>query len=233
MPRRVPRLLLLGLFALAIILLGLAASNGIGPSAIVVEPRAQQAPPSRVQVTPMPVDAGADQEIGTETEPNNTRLLGWLALGVLAAVAAGLAWWLWRRLSRGLQPALAPESVAEPVEPMELDTEQVARELRRSLDELAASSDLHGTVVDCWRRLEELAAGSGAVREDWQTTSEYVVEVMGATPADPHDVQELAAIYRRACYSSHPPTAAEQAAAVGCLTRLAETLEGARGVRTT
>ena len=88
-------------------------------------------------------------------------VLGYLVLALGVALLAWLAWWLGRRLVRGKRVAAAVASSAEPAEVV-VDAGQVAAQLRTSLDELATSRDLHGAVVACWRRLEELAARSGA-----------------------------------------------------------------------
>lgn len=224
MHRRLPAPAVLALAGVGLLWVGVASGNGIGPVAQPGTPRLPELrPPTHVPSQP-PVDAGMPNAAPPTPDGTGHPVLGYLVLALGVALLAWLAWWLGRRLVRGKRVAAAVASSAEPAEVV-VDAGQVAAQLRTSLDELATSRHLHGAVVACWRRLEELAARSGAERQPWQSTSEYVLDVMGATPAAPQDLQELAGLYRTAVYSTHQPDDADRERAVSCLTRLAERLE--------
>jgi hypothetical protein len=58
-------------------------------------------------------------------------------------------------------------------------------------------------IVACWQRLEHDAADTGFERYASETSAEYVERVVASTSIDPGPIDDLAALYREARFSSH------------------------------
>ena len=61
-------------------------------------------------------------------------------------------------------------------------------------------------IVACWRRFEQQAVRAGLLRRPWQTSSEFVLDVLDQVGADEGAVLHLAALFREARFSDHPIT---------------------------
>lgn len=216
--------------ALGALWLGVAAANGTGPfghagttriPAFRLPERTPPPPPSNSISMPPIQTRDHDPEQGPAWLWNIVRLL------FMAAVLYGV-YRLVSRLIRDFRLEKPPTTTAESVDDdqPEVDVQQVAEELRSSLEGLRAGGDFAGTIVACWRRLEDLAAESGAARRPWQSTQEFCLEVLQRTPVERADLEQLADIYRRACYSSAAPGETERREAEDCLQRLSAALEG-------
>lgn len=221
--------LLPALAALAL-LLGAAATEGVGslghpspphlPSMMGGGLQAQtpSASPTPSQAPSMPPQTGGGLDLTWLVE-----LVKWGLIAAAFCFAVVVAVRIVRNFSVDVAEE-ADDGVAGE-DQASVDTRQMALHLRSTLDELTTTSDFSGAVIACWRRLEDLAGESGAVREPWQSTTEFSLEVLRRTPANADDLAELASIYQRACYASTQPGEAERARAVDCLQRLTETLE--------
>jgi hypothetical protein len=222
----------LGAAALLLVLVTWASS--IGPDRVVSGGHVERIRPDEPSVTPTseapvpdPVERARQEERG---EPP-----GWLvALGyaVRAATVAVLAWlalrgvgWLrrrWRERSR--RPRGAPEEVEFEV----LGTpEQVAELLEEGAAEqraLLLEGEPRNAVVACWHRFEVVAGRAGVARQPWQTTGEFVLEVLELVGADRGAVARLADLYREARFSDHLVGEDDRRAAVAALDAVHDSL---------
>lgn len=76
----------------------------------------------------------------------------------------------------------------------------------RALDEDVPPGD---AVIGAWVAVETAAARTGVVRDRAQTASEFTVDVLDATRADPAATRDLLALYLAARFGAHPVTAAD------------------------
>ncbi|MET0789844.1 MAG: DUF4129 domain-containing protein [Cellulomonas sp.] len=79
-------------------------------------------------------------------------------------------------------------------------------------------------VIAAWVALEASAERSGLVRSRAQTATEFTVEVLDATRADPDATRALLQLYLAARYSEHVLTASDVAAARSSLAAIADDL---------
>ncbi|MET1006677.1 MAG: DUF4129 domain-containing protein [Propionibacteriaceae bacterium] len=173
--------------------------------------------------TPPPMPSWANTPITSNSNPAN---LSWvvptlIALAVLAALV--LLWWLRRRyLASGVERRGAREvgeTVLLPVQPELPVLRRGAEAAQRSLDEIR---DPNNAIVAAWLALEEAAASSGVQRKPAETPSEFTVDVLGSTDANPEATQELLTLYHRARFSSAGVTRADVYRAGDCLAVLAD-----------
>ena len=79
-------------------------------------------------------------------------------------------------------------------------------------------------VIAAWVALEASAERSGIVRDRAQTATEFTLEVLDATSADPQATRALLELYLAARYSEHRLTAQDVATARASLAAIAEDL---------
>ncbi|MFT3888649.1 MAG: DUF4129 domain-containing protein [Arachnia sp.] len=146
-----------------------------------------------------------------------------LAVAAVAALIAWLAVVFFRALRKpGLDRAAAAAGTA--VEIPEIDEEEVALSLQETLARLRSGMPVDDAVVECWRRLEAIAADSGIVRAPTQTSEEFTVAILAHAVVDDASLSQLAALYRRAMFSAQVLTDADRDVAIGCVERLAAQL---------
>lgn len=75
-------------------------------------------------------------------------------------------------------------------------------------------------IVACWMQLERDAAAAGLPRLPFETATEYVERVIGASSVDPAPIGELAALYREARFSQHELHDGHRARALAALARV-------------
>ncbi|HLF28693.1 MAG TPA: DUF4129 domain-containing protein [Anaerolineae bacterium] len=123
----------------------------------------------------------------------------------LIALAAGVAWLLWRR--------------AHPPAPL---FEQVAHEAQQALTELRAGGDVKDVVLRCYLEMSlAINAQRGVRRQPGMTPREFERRLAGiGFPPDP--VQRLTRLFERARYGSKVAGAREQNEAIACLTAIVE-----------
>ena len=136
-----------------------------------------------------------------------------LALGALALLLR----WLWERWELRRRPPPPPPAVDFDVvgAPARV-AEALARDAGAQRAALLGGSVRNG-IVECWRRFEERAGAVGVVREEWETSSEFVLRVLDLADADSRPVARLAALYREARFSDHPLGEVERAEALAAL----------------
>lgn len=223
--------LVIGGAALALILTFLLANAsrpplienvGAPPVLVSMEPLEPEAP----TLEPMPT-------IEPELLPTGVDLPNWLPEAITALVVAvvlGLvAWFIIRLLQARViaNRATAAEPSGEGVEIEDLDEEQLAETVEEAMRSLRHGVAVEGAVVECWRRLEQLAADTGIRRRAAQTSQEFTVEVLSRTDADPQHLGRLGDLYRQAVFSTHTLTDDDRERAIASLESLSSQLRGA------
>ena len=153
--------------------------------------------------------------------------LVWVGLGLGVLAAAAVLWWLWRRYwgsdVRRAQAHAIGATVVLPATPEVPVLQQGVVAAQRYLDEIADPTD---AIVAAWLALEAAASASGVVREPAETPTEFTVDVLAATSADPGATRDLLALYHRARFSAAGVTRADVLAAGTCLAVLAASWDG-------
>lgn len=179
--------------------------------------------------TPRPLAPPPASGLPTAPVSNSTNL-GWLApvgIAVLVLLAAALVWWLWRRFRgsrvEGRQAGQPGDVVVLAAEPEVPVLRRGVAAAQRSLDEIGEPND---AIVAAWLALEEAAASSGVRRQPAETPSEFTVDVLRATAADPRATRDLLALYHRARFSAAGVSSTDVRAASHCLAVLAASWSG-------
>lgn len=213
---------------IAMVLLTLTASSG----------------PVRIWITPTqvrgPTNDGSDPVVIGPTNPvasDRIAIPSWMMtllviLGVLLIVLAVTALasvrvvsalpsfrWRWSRRWGGGKIAPLPE-----VHERELTVDVEAA--RAALSE----GNPRNAIVACWMQLERDAAKVGLPRMAAETPAEYVERVVVASSVDPAPINELAALYREARFSSHRLGNDDRARAFDALHRVATSLKSKQEV---
>lgn len=191
-------------------------------------------------VTPRPL--APPPASGLPTPRSHSTDVGWLApvgVGVLVLLAAALVWWLWRRFRssrvEGRRAGQPGDVVVLAVEPEVPVLRRGVAAAQRSLDEIGDPND---AIVAAWMALEGAAASSGVRRQPAETPTEFTVDVLRATAADPKATRDLLALYHRARFSAAGVSSTDVRAASHCLAVLAASWSGltedavSRAVRT-
>lgn len=212
----------------ALTVLALAATSG-APSLITEVARpgelAFPLPSQRPPAATLAAQSGLPLPTGT---PRSGLQLGPWAVRVLliAAVLAVAA--ITVLAVRAFRARRLPEAAeASATGPLADVVEQDVREaLGLSLAGLRHGDDAGETILQCWRRLEEVAARHGAARRASQTAEEYTLALLRRTALDPADLRALADLYRAALFAEVPPGEDGRRRAVDLLERLLATLDG-------
>ncbi len=102
----------------------------------------------------------------------------------------------------------------------EIDDEELEETVAATVASLRRGIPVDGAVIECWRRLERVAADSGIVRSPTQTSQEFTVEVLGHAVVDAGALQDLAELYRQALFSTHQLTDVHRDRAITALEAL-------------
>lgn len=153
-----------------------------------------------------------------------------LLLAFLVALALRAVLPLLRALIRRQRRRPAPMLPGSEVDP---ETGGYASTLRRRVDEAAATllADQRGggdPVIACWLALEDAAAESGTVRQQWQTPSEFTAALLVSEHADADACARLLRLYQRARFGHEALTGADTAAAADALAAIAHSLDEQR-----
>ncbi|MDO5735788.1 MAG: DUF4129 domain-containing protein [Propionibacteriaceae bacterium] len=188
--------------------------------ALTAEPESQSsltAAPSQSPMLPVP-----EQEPLTIPDwvDDVVRIL--VAVAVFALVAVFLL-----RLSRALdrtnrRRAAGPSG--NQVDIPAIDDEELEATVAATVASLRQGIPVDGAVIECWRRLERLAAASGIVRRPTQTSQEFTVGVLGHAVVDPAALEDLAELYRQALFSTHQLTDVHRGRAIDALEALSAQL---------
>lgn len=226
-PRRLMLALVVG--ALALILGALASTSTFGevarpapvPTVEVPSREPLSETPSESTPTPLPAPRPRGQLI-----PDWLReLLRTLGILVLAAAALAFLFAVLKRLpSASIHRAAQGD---EGVEIADVDEAQVLESVEQTLDRLRSGVAVDDAIVECWRRLERLAAQAGVSRHPSQTSEEFTLAVLGATSADASALKDLGELYRTCVYSDHVLAEDARERAVIDLERLRESLVAA------
>jgi hypothetical protein len=186
----------------------------------LVEPSRPAAPadPDAVAPPPAAVEPGRD--------------LGWVRRALTIAVVAALLFMLVRWALRLRLPVRPP--APEPAGPSthvaaprtDPDPEVLHRGARAAEERLRAAVAPDDAVIAAWVALEEAAALSGVVRERSATATEFTLQVLDRTPADPAAARTLLALYLRARFDDRPLGAGDVGTAATAARELVATLQG-------
>lgn len=134
-----------------------------------------------------------------------------LVVAIVRLIQAQLA--IRRRQAR--TPDIRFTEVTEGVDEM-----QLAESFAEALAALRGGVDVDAAILECWRRMEALAADTGIRRSRTQTPTEFTVDVLANSAADPVALETLADLYRRAAFSAHHLGDADRDDAVAALDAL-------------
>ena len=215
----------LGAAGLLLVLVTWAAS--IGPDRVVsgghVE-RIRPDEPSSTTISPDPKDPIEEARDQKRGDPP-----GWLGAiaFVLEVLTVGVVLFLVGRLLRKLRRAWLARTRRrrQKLETVEFEvlgsaarvTEAIAEGAEEQRSLLAVDGEPRNAIVECWHRFEQQAERAGLERRPWQTTSEFVLDLLDLVGADRGAVTRLADLYREARFSSHPMTDAHRRRALESL----------------
>jgi hypothetical protein len=175
-------------------------------------------------------DATVDTLPGADQPPARWRLPAWVGSLVRLAFVAVVGSFVvaaWRRRPRwsgGALVAVAPAGVGPTVE--------VGHHLAVDADAQRAvllEGAPRNAITACWLRLEDVVAATGLRRGVADTSTEFVRKVLAASTADADAINELAALFREARFSTHPMGERERMAALAALERVHRSLGGGSG----
>lgn len=153
---------------------------------------------------------------------------------VLAATLLGLVVWSLARLARSGRWAWGRRTPGEEAEPgdalrgtaVDPDVAVLRAGLRAAQEQLAVPGRPVDAVIAAWLALERAAGRCGVAREPSSTPTEFTVDVLDRTAADPVATRALLEVYLRARFGTDPVTAHDVDAATDALTVLVRTLDG-------
>lgn len=129
---------------------------------------------------------------------------------------------------RPLERRTADAPTGEAVEVADVDEEELAETLSEAVTQLRRGIAVESAIVECWLRLEALAADSGITRRPSQTSEEFTVEVLSRTRVDEGALASLGSLYRQALFSTHTLTDADRDRAIDSLLAVGEQLKVTR-----
>jgi len=198
---------------------GVLAGDGPHPHRASVTHSVRPSPSASPTATPTPrheQQSHAAEVIGGLL----TALAAIFAVVVVAGLIAGamlLARELWQRwVERQRPPPPPPEIAFDVVETPRRVTEAIVRDSQQQRVLLLEGTPRNG-IVECWHRFEEQAAGTGVVRDEWETSAEFTLRVLDLVDADSAAVTRLAGLYREARFSDHPLDESHRSAALEAL----------------
>ncbi|MHA6523913.1 DUF4129 domain-containing protein [Tessaracoccus sp. G1721] len=209
----------------ALVVLVLVALGAVSPRPAAVEiiprpaptatPPPASPPPFTLGPPPSPLFPMPDGEplVLPEWADDVVQLLA--AAAVLALIVAFLV-----RLNAELvrtDRRHAADPTGREAEIPEIDDEELAEALTETVESLRQGVPVSGAIVECWRRLERVAASSGIWRKPTQTSHEFTAEVLGHAVVDADAISELAELYRQAMFSTHRLTDAHRDRAIAAL----------------
>jgi hypothetical protein len=100
------------------------------------------------------------------------------------------------------------------------DPEPLVTEIRKDADlqfDLLLGGEPRNAIVACWDRFEEQAERVGASRQQWETSSEFILRLLDLVSADSGAVGRLERLYHEARFSEHDIDESRREAAVEAL----------------
>jgi hypothetical protein len=216
----------LGAAGLLLVLVTWAAS--IGPDRVASGGRVERIRPDEPTAATEPADGAVDPaERARRAErgepPGWVGAVAFVLEALTVVVVAFLVWRLLRRL-RGSWRRRTRRRRAPPVE-VDFEVLGTPAHVSQVIEadapgqraSLAEEGEPRNAIVACWHRFEQQAVRGGVERRPWQTTAEFVLEVLDLVAADRGAVARLADLYREARFSDHPMTGAHRHAALDAL----------------
>ena len=206
----------------ALVMVALVIAASTGPADLLSRPRASLAPD--VPTTGLtPTLTALPQESVTPEGAKGWDPDGLLAvlvqvvvvlvvIGILLLFALAL-----RDLLRRVAPTLTSE--AEPGFRTPAVPPAILAGADSGLDALGQGSP-RNAVVAAWVALEQSAAGAGLPRHVAETSTEYVGRVLAVWDVDARSLDDLAALFREARFSTHPLTEPHRERAIAALTTI-------------
>jgi hypothetical protein len=222
----------LGAAGLLLVLVTWAAS--IGPDRVITEgqvERVESPEPSTTLTSPVGTDRGPD-----DADQSPVDAPGWLGTVafLLEVLTIGVVLFLVGRLLGKLRQLWLARTrwKREPIEDVPFEVlgsagrlgDAIGQDAADQRAELAEVGEPRNAIVACWHRFEQQAVRAGAVRRPWQTTAEFVLEVLDLVGADRGAVAALADLYREARFSDHPMTEQHRRSALGALDTIHDSL---------
>lgn len=199
----------------------------IGPERVASGGHLTGAEPQTPSVTPVvgpEKDPLAEERQERRSDPPAwLGAIAWAAELLTLAVAAFLVLRLLRRLRRVWRAR--PSRRAPPAPEVDFDvlgsaahvSEAMVADAEAQRGALLAAAEPRNAIVECWHRFEQQAVRAGLARRPWQTTAEFVLEVLDHVGADRGAVARLADLYREARFSDHVMNDAHRGAALEAL----------------
>lgn len=206
--RRPSAVLLVGAFVVVAVL----GSALAGPFRLLRRNPIPDASPATPTATPTSTGSPIEVQQPLDTEYVPVELQRWvylvilLVLGLLLAVVLGLLVRWIRRLIAQRAPSdvdAADPDVELAGDVQDSGTPAMREGVRRAAQVLEEEVPPGDAVIAAWVALEASAERSGLVRDRAQTATEFTVEVLDATPADPGATRVLLELYLAARYSEH------------------------------
>ncbi|GEK21972.1 DUF4129 domain-containing protein [Cellulomonas xylanilytica] len=205
--RRPGGVLLVGAFVVVAVI----GSALAGPFRLVRRSEAEATFQARTPTsTSMPTAEAVDQVLQADSVPVEVQrwvyLVVLVVLGLLLAVGLGLlVRWVRRMLDRRETDDVdaADPDVALEGDVLDGATPALREGVRRASQVLEDDVPPGDAVIAAWVALEASAERTGLVRDRAQTATEFTVEVLGTTRADPGATRALLELYLAARYSEH------------------------------
>lgn len=207
----------------AVVGLLLVALGSTSPRPSIVE--MQRGPTASVPVLPPPTASEilpSVEGLPPMPEVAPISLPTWLpdllrAVVIIVIIAAVI--WLIHRISQAMTKAdfKQAKEATEGVELAEINEEEIADAVDQTVASLRRGIAVEGAIIECWRRLEEVAADTGIARRPAQTSQEFTVEVLGNSTVDAAAIENLAELYRQAMFSTHELTDDDRERAIDAL----------------
>lgn len=179
-------------------------------------------------ITLPPTQATSPPEPPLDLPLPDLRWLGYVAAGFVVAALVGLLLRYLAYRRRPFEPDPAEQdrliAIGEVEQVPELPVLQ--RGVQAAQRHLAQIREPGDAIIAAWLALEDAAAGSGVRRRPAETPTEFTVDVLGRTTADPVATDRLLHLYHRARFSTSPVRPEDAAAASECLADLARSWSG-------
>lgn len=178
----------------------------------------------------MPVQTELPIDLDGEGMPEPIQIPDWvgeLVRAIAIAVVVALLAWLVAKVVRALRaPDMdkAAAAAGTAVEIPDIDEEEVTLSFEEALARLRSGVAVDDAVVECWRRLEQIASDSGVSRGPSETSEEFTTRILAHTSVDSAALERLASLYRQALFSTHVLTDADRDRAIDCIGQLAAQL---------
>ncbi len=209
--------------------LGLASLSGIGTLVSDEPVTSPWGPMTFGTLRPQPTFASSGQFGEVHDGPGYVmpdwvgQLIIAVVVGAVALVALRFLFLVAAAVEKRRNAVAVDAEVPEAVD-VDLELDEVQESFTQTLDDLRAGLDVHGAIIECWRRLADLAAASGVPRRASQTAEEYTLAILGSLPVDRTDLATLADLYETAMFSGEESAPADRDLAIGCLDRLSGSL---------